>query len=69
MAEFQRWIDQGGGSLPLFADAHAEDTYCRFSAPAAVGILIVSVIAAACGNASGIGASSAASSHFRRSIA
>ena len=41
MAEFQRWIDQGGGSLPLFADAHAEDTYCRFSAPAAVGIAAV----------------------------
>jgi len=37
MAEFQRWIDQGNGALPLFADANAEDTYCRFSAPAAVG--------------------------------
>ncbi len=36
MAEFQTWIDQGGGYPPLFGDAHAEDTYCRFSAPAAV---------------------------------
>ncbi len=36
MAEFQRWIDQGDGALPLFADAHAEDTYYRFSAPAVV---------------------------------
>lgn len=36
MAEFQRWIDQGAGALPLFSDAHAEDTYCRFAAPAVV---------------------------------
>ncbi len=40
MAEFQRWIDQGDGALPLFADAHAEDTYCRFSAPAAVATVL-----------------------------
>ncbi|MEP7345302.1 MAG: alginate lyase family protein, partial [Gemmatimonadaceae bacterium] len=36
MANFQRWIDQGGGQLPLFGDAYAEDTYYRFSAPALV---------------------------------
>jgi hypothetical protein len=38
MAQFQSWIDHGGhgGDLPLFGDAHAEDTYYRFSAPAAV---------------------------------
>jgi uncharacterized heparinase superfamily protein len=36
MADFQAWLDQGGGRLPLFADAHPEDSYCRFSARAAV---------------------------------
>jgi len=36
MAQFQRWIDQGDGMLPLFADAHAEDTYYRFSAPSVI---------------------------------
>lgn len=36
MAEFEAWLDQGGGCLPLFGDAHAEDTYCRFSVRAAV---------------------------------
>jgi hypothetical protein len=36
MAAFQSWIDQGGGCLPLFGDSHTEDTYFRFSAPAAV---------------------------------
>ena len=36
MAEFQKWIDHGDGSLPLFGDAQIEDTYYRFSAPAAV---------------------------------
>ena len=34
MAEFQRWIRSGDGDYPLFGDAHAEDTYYRFSAPA-----------------------------------
>jgi hypothetical protein len=38
MACFQSWIDQSGGrgDLPLFGDAQVEDTYFRFSAPAAV---------------------------------
>ncbi len=36
MADFEAWIDQGGGCLPLFGDAHAEDTYCRFSSRAAM---------------------------------
>jgi hypothetical protein len=36
MATFQRWIDQDTGVLPLFGDAHAEDNYYRFSAPAVV---------------------------------
>jgi uncharacterized heparinase superfamily protein len=36
MAEFQRWIDQDTGMLPLFGDAYAQDNYYRFSAPAVV---------------------------------
>jgi len=36
MAEFQRWIDQGQGDLPLYGDSHADDNYCRFAAPAVV---------------------------------
>ncbi len=33
MANFQRWINQGHGHLPLFGDAQLVDTYYRFSAP------------------------------------
>lgn len=38
MAEFQAWIDQGAGQMPLLGDAHLEDTYYRFCAPALVDV-------------------------------
>ena len=37
MADFQGWIDQGHGNLPLFGDAHSNDTYYRFAAHAVAG--------------------------------
>jgi hypothetical protein len=39
MADFQTWIDQGSGNLPLFGDSHEEDSYYRFSAPFIVAVL------------------------------
>lgn len=36
MANFQRWINQAHGHMPLFGDAQLVDTYYRFSSPVIV---------------------------------
>ena len=40
MAEFEAWIDQGSYELPLFGDAHREDSYYRFSARVACSAVL-----------------------------
>ncbi len=36
MAEFESWVSGGSPEGPLFGDAHSDDSYLRFSAPAIV---------------------------------
>jgi hypothetical protein len=39
MAEFESWVNGGSPEVPLFGDAHSDDSYFRFSAPTIVGTL------------------------------
>lgn len=60
MADFQRWIDSGGGRYPLFGDSYEEDSYLRFTAP-----VLAPEIGPGPGNEGGLRRSGAAS-HYDR---